>query len=373
MKKLKIFFPLLLAAAMLLALGVGSASAAEFTDVPADAGYAGAVQWASDHGYVNGYADGRFGTDENVTRAQLAAILHRAAGSPAATGASRFSDVAAEAYYRNAASWAEDNGLINGYQDGRFGVNDPVTRQQVAAILWRWAGSPNASAGDYADEDGIADYARTAVDWSRANGILTARPDGRFAPGDSATRVEIVSALYHYMSSSSPAPSESGGGKTLVVYFSASSNTKAVAGYLADALDADQFEIVPANPYTSADLDWTDSGSRVNAEHDDASLRDIELASGTVENWDEYDTVLIGYPIWWGIAAWPTDSFVKAHDFTGKTVIPFCTSSSSGLGESGELLAELAGTGDWLEGRRFRSGAPASEVQEWVQSLQLSE
>ena len=126
------------------------------------------------------------------------------------------------------------------------------------------------------------------------------------------------------------------------------------------------------NPYTNEDLNWTVDGSRVNLEHEDESLRDIELVADTVENWDSYDTVFIGYPIWWGIAAWPVDGFVKANDFTGKTVIPFCTSTSSGLGESGELLAELAGTGDWLEGVRFRSGASEADVQEWLDSLGLS-
>ena len=105
-------------------------------------------------------------------------------------------------------------------------------------------------------------------------------------------------------------------------------------------------------------------------EHDDESLRDIELVADAVENWDSYDTVFIGYPIWWGIAAWPVDGFVEANDFTGKTVIPFCTSSSSGLGESGELLAEMAGTGDWQEGQRFRSGASESDVAAWVENLE---
>ena len=98
----------------------------------------------------------------------------------------------------------------------------------------------------------------------------------------------------------------------------------------------------------------------------------MELTTTEVENWDSYDTVFIGYPIWWGIAAWPVDGFVEANDFTGKTVIPFCTSSSSGLGESGELLAELAGTGDWQEGQRFRSSASQEDVNEWVDSLGLS-
>lgn len=161
------------------------------------------------------------------------------------------------------------------------------------------------------------------------------------------------------------------GGKTLVVYYSASGNTKEVAGYIAAETNGDLFEIVPAEIYTDADLDWTDEDSRVSIEHDNEDKREVELVSDTVENWDEYDTVFIGYPIWWGIAAWPVDGFIKANDFTGKTVIPFCTSASSGLGESGELLEEMAGTGEWLEGERFRSGASEETVQSWVAELGL--
>ena len=160
-------------------------------------------------------------------------------------------------------------------------------------------------------------------------------------------------------------------GKTLVVYFSAQNHTEAVAQRIAENLNADIFEITPVDEYTSADLNWNDDNSRVTREHEDESLRNVELTSATVENWDSYDTIFIGYPIWWGIAAWPTDSFVEANDFTGKTVIPFCTSASSGLGESGELLAELAGTGDWQEGMRFRSSASESDVSEWIASLGL--
>ena len=167
---------------------------------------------------------------------------------------------------------------------------------------------------------------------------------------------------------SEPSDSEN----VLVVYYSASGNTETVAGYIAEATGGDLFAITPAEPYTSDDLNWTDENSRVSREYADESLRDVELITTEVENWDSYDTVFIGYPIWWGIAAWPTDSFVKANDFTGKTVIPFCTSSSSGLGQSGELLAELAGTGEWLEGERFRSGASQDDVNEWVDSLGLS-
>ena len=134
-----------------------------------------------------------------------------------------------------------------------------------------------------------------------------------------------------------------------------------------------KYEITPVEPYTSDDLNWTNSSSRVSREHDDESLRDIPLTEITPADWDSYDTVLIGYPIWWGIAAWPVDNFVKGNDFTGKTVIPFCTSSSSGLGDSGNLLEEMAGTGDWQEGHRFSSGASDADAADWVASLNLNE
>lgn len=159
------------------------------------------------------------------------------------------------------------------------------------------------------------------------------------------------------------------GGKTLVVYFSGSGNTKRVAEDIAAATGGTLFELVPVTPYTSADLSWTTAGSRVNREHDDESLRDIPLVTTTPETFDEYDTVFIGYPIWWGIAAWPVNNFVKNNDFAGKTVIPFATSASSGMGQSGTLLAEMAGTGNWQEGHRFSSGASKSTVEEWVNGL----
>ena len=177
--------------------------------------------------------------------------------------------------------------------------------------------------------------------------------------------------------SSSTAPTESEPetqpetGKTLVVYYSASGNTERVAKDIAEAAGADRFEIVPTEVYTSDDLDWTNPDSRVSREHDDESLRDVPLTTTEVPDWDSYDTVFIGYPIWWGIAAWPVDTFVKSNDFTGKTVIPFATSSSSGMGQSGSLLADMAGTGEWQEGQRFSSGVSNDDVQSWVNGLGL--
>lgn len=155
-----------------------------------------------------------------------------------------------------------------------------------------------------------------------------------------------------------------------MVYFSATGNTKQAAEYIAEQTGGELFELVPVQPYTSDDLNWRDEDSRVSYEHENESARDVELVSDSVENWESYDTVFIGYPIWWGIAAWPVDSFVKGNDFTGKTVIPFCTSASSDIGESGKLLAEMAGSGTWPEGKRFSSSTDEDEVFEWIESLE---
>ena len=165
---------------------------------------------------------------------------------------------------------------------------------------------------------------------------------------------------------------ESTEGKTLVVYYSATGSTENVAGYIADAAGADLFTLEPVIPYTSEDLDWTNDRSRVSVEHENESERVVELVSATVDNWNEYDTVFVGYPIWWGIAAWPVYEFIETNDFAGKTVIPFCTSASSDLGESGELLAEMAGTGDWQTGQRFRSSASEDEVRAWIEDLEFA-
>ncbi|MGN0982206.1 MAG: flavodoxin [Candidatus Limivicinus sp.] len=189
-----------------------------------------------------------------------------------------------------------------------------------------------------------------------------ASPEPETPSKESAASVEEPTA------EPAPEPEE---GKTLVVYFSASGNTEAAANYIAAATGAGLFALEPVEPYTDDDLNWRDSGSRVVYEHDNPDARDVVLTADTVENWAAYDTVFIGYPIWWGIAAWPVDGFVAANDFTGKTVIPFCTSSTSGLGDSGQLLAEAAGTGNWLEGQRFRENVSEEDVQEWLNGLGL--
>lgn len=179
----------------------------------------------------------------------------------------------------------------------------------------------------------------------------------------------VIMAMVLAVSLAAVAMAKPQSGKTLVVYFSASGNTKKVAQEIAKATGGDLFEITPKDAYSSRDLNWTNPLSRVNREHNNASLQNVELTTTTVPNWASYDTVFIGYPIWWGVAAWPVNTFVKANNFSGKTVIPFCTSTSSGLGESGTNLAKLAGTGKWQEGHRFAENPSNSEVDQWVASL----
>ena len=122
----------------------------------------------------------------------------------------------------------------------------------------------------------------------------------------------------------------------------------------------------PEIEYTSKDLDWRDDTSRVSREHDNHENRAVKLKAVTPDNFEGHDTIFIGYPIWWGIAAWPVDSFIKGNDFTGKTVIPFCTAASSDIGESGNLLSDMAGTGEWLDGKRFYSTSLEEEVSSWI-------
>lgn len=157
--------------------------------------------------------------------------------------------------------------------------------------------------------------------------------------------------------------------KTLVVYYSAEGHTRNVAEAIAKNLEADIFEIVPETVYSAGDLDWTDDGSRVSREHEEAKLRDVALESTIVPGWAEYDRIIIGYPIWYGIAAWPVNSFVKAVDFTGKTVLPFCTSHTSALGESDLLLKKDANGGDWKEGIRFFQDVSGAKIKEWCEEI----
>lgn len=334
---MKRFLSILLACALVFSLGV-TAFAAEnsFTDIPADADYAAAVAWCQEKGLMQGVAANRFDPNGTLTRAMVATVLYRAAGEPTVTGAPAFTDTQAGQWYSNAIAWANESKIVAGYGNGIFGTNDPVTREQLDVMIRRYNGE---------------------------NPTWTGNP----ALNVPATRAEAAVAFYNNLNKE---PAQ--GSKILVAYYSATGSTENVANYIAEELHADTFEIVPVTPYTSADLSWTTPGSRVNREHDNESLRNIKLETTTPDNWDSYDVVFIGYPIWWQNASWVVNNFVKDNDFTGKTVIPFCTSSSSGLGQSDKNLAAMANGGDWQTGRRFSSGANQSSVTDWVKGLNLA-
>ena len=165
---------------------------------------------------------------------------------------------------------------------------------------------------------------------------------------------------------------EGSGGKTLVVYYSATGNTERVAKVIADATDADIFELQPTDPYTDDDLDWTNDNSRVSQEYANEDQRDVELESTMVDNWDSYDTVFIGYPIWWGIAAWPVNGFVENNDFTGKRIIPFCTNEGSGMGGSERDLKKICKGAKVEKGLSIHGAEAAqsrSKVEAWVRKM----
>lgn len=177
-----------------------TASAPAFSDVSVDAWYAEAAEWCRDNGIMSGTTETTFSPNATMTRAMLATVLYRAAGSPAATGSVGFTDVADNSWYAAPAAWAAQNGIISGYGNGLFGSNDPVTREQIAAILWRYDGSELAATeAQFADGSSISGYAVSAVNWAASNGIMNGREGNRFDPAASATRAEVSMILFRYL------------------------------------------------------------------------------------------------------------------------------------------------------------------------------
>lgn len=162
---------------------------------------------------------------------------------------------------------------------------------------------------------------------------------------------------------------EAEGTKILVAYFSATNTTEGVAEHIANGLSADLYEIVPEKPYTDADLNYSDNNSRSTLEMNDPSAR--PAISGSVENMEQYDIVFIGYPIWWGDAPRIVSTFMESYDFSGKTIVPFCTSGGSGIGSSVSNLEQLTSGAVWLDGRRLSGSDSQDTVMEWVNGLGL--
>lgn len=376
MRNQKRFWSFLMACVLALTLCVPAMAAVEdtgFSDVAANAWYADAAQYVRDHGIMNGTSGTTFSPNSTMTRAMLATVLYRAAGSPTVSQTANFRDVSTGAYYSDAAAWASVNGIVTGYGNGLFGSNDPVTREQIATILWRYQGSPApaGTAANFTDQSTISSYAVNAVAWARENGIINGMEGNRFAPKNNATRAQVATILRNYLQNETPAPEPTptpdANAKVLVAYFSATGNTENIAQHLETVLDADLYEIVPQQPYTSADLNYGSSNSRAEQEINDPNARPV--ISGSVSNMDDYDVVFIGYPIWWGQAPKIIYTFLESYDFSGKTIVPFCTSASSGIGGSISGIQALAPNANWLSGQRFSGSASLFSVESWVNSL----
>lgn len=192
--------------------GLAAAENGPFEDVPEDAWYADEVLWCFEHGVMNGMGPSRFGPDAEMSRAMLVTVLYRAWDCPETDGAAEFSDVLPGAWYTDAVAWACECGAADGYGDGRFGVDDPVTREQAVTILWRLAGKPEAeSDADFADKSEIADYALAAAAWARESGVVDGVGEGRFAPKEHMTRAQAAAVLCRYLAGEGGDAVEPGG------------------------------------------------------------------------------------------------------------------------------------------------------------------
>ena len=224
----------------------------------------------------------------------------------------------------------------------------------ILAFTLSACGSENASVKENNTEQSTADVGEADKQESADNHELGQNPETDLADLEDDT-----------------SDTNGSGRDVLVVYFSATGTTKGVAEKIADITDADIYEIVAAQEYTSDDLNYNDPESRTSIEQNDPSMRP-EIVSDEI-TFDRYSTVFIGYPIWWGQEPRVMDTFVENHEFAGITLIPFCTSGSSGIGSSGQNLAGNAGSGNWLGGTRFSGSVSEDELRKWINGFHIKE
>ena len=387
MKNAQKLFALVLSLALIFSM-IPAVFAAEtdtgFSDVAADAWYADAAQYVSSNRIMNGISATAFGPERPMTRAMLVTVLYRASGQPEITGQSSFVDVLARDYFSDAVAWASENGIVTGYSRTNFGSNDPVSREQIAAILWRYAGSPNVgTAQDFADKSQISAYAMDAVDWARASGIINGMNGNRFAPKNHATRAQVVTILRNYLTMNQHQPERPDDrieGKVLVAYFSRAGenynvgivekgNTAVAAEMIAEQTGAALFEIRPVTSYPS---DYNEMLAVSRRETQENARPEI---ANTVDNWDSYDVVFLGYPIWGGDMPKIVYHFLESYDFSGKTIVPFCTHAGSGLANTvSTIRSECSGAavldGFAIEGRTAQNNREETErmVAEWLKN-----
>lgn len=366
-----------------------------FSDVDANAWYAKATIYCRDNGLMSGTGGTSFSPNSTMTRAMLAVVLYRLAGSPSVSGNSSFQDVANNSWCADAVIWASQNGIIRGYDNGLFGVNDPISREQLATILWRYAGSPSAQQGsDFTDENSIASYAMDAADWVHANGIMNGTAGGMFSPKASATRAQVATVLMNYTHTRQIAnPDHSDGeSRVLVAYFSRYGNTD----YDSNVDATTSASVVVSNGQRQGTTELiarmiaeetggylhlieteesypTDFDDVVDQNHQESAEGARPVLTSHV-NMDDYDVIFVGYPVWASTVPTPVLSFLENYDLSGKTIIPFCTHDGYGAGNSYSAVTRASAGATVESGLAIDASNAASSrrtVESWLNGLDL--
>ena len=388
-----------LACVMLLALGLPALAAEPYADVTGSEWYAEAVNALRERGIMNGVENNNFGADRTFTRAQLVTVLYRMAGSPAVTGEDSFTDTESGTWYANAVLWSEQNNIVGGYGNGLYGTNDPTTQEQLATMLWRDAGSYVIDADE---ETGASSWAADAVRWLKAENLLN-ESGPAFEPKQPASRAQVADIVYRYLllkeqyadvdatsgatqKADEPRQNGTAGGKLLIAYFSragenynvdvvSEGNTAKFAKEIAAQTGGDLFEIVPVTAYPSSYDEMLTVATRERTNNERPAIRD------TVNSFDDYDTIFLGYPIWWGDLPMILHTFMESYDFTGKMVIPFNTHEGRGQSGTQSAIASKLSGATVLQGLTIRGSVAQgmtgdgndATVKNWLDGLGLSE
>lgn len=387
MRTRKKFFSLMLAFVLAFSLSIPAFAAVEdtgFSDVDANAWYAEAVMYCREHGLMAGTSAATFAPESSLTRAQLAAVLYRIEGEPAVTGADAFADTPDGAWYSDAVLWASQKEVMGGYGGGLFGPNDPVTREQMTTILWRYAGSPAANPASLSDADSMASYAVPAVNWAVSNRIVAPVSGAAFAPKDNANRAQVAAALMNYDRMSQPASDAI----ILIAYFTVPEtsgvdavaqasrvvengevvgNVEFIANTIREETGGDIFAIETVQAYPGehqALLDFAAAEMAANARPE---------LSASISNLSDYDVIFLGYPIWNAGLPMPVYTFLDTYDLSGKTVIPFTAHGGSGFAgtistvASQEPNAQVERNGFSVS--RNSVSAAKGDIVDWVRGL----
>ena len=377
MYKTKRVVSLLLIATLAVAMGLQSFAAQTFSDVRPGDWYAAAVDHMTEAGLMNGTGNGQFSPAGTLTRAMLATVFYRMAGSPAVTGTDAFTDTAAGLWYSDAVLWASRQKLAEGYGNGLFGTNDPVTQEQLVTILWRYAGQPAAS-GSASDASG---WAANAVSWARGSGVVDETVGYVFAPRQNASRAQIAAILSGYLKAQTAAT----GPRVLIAYFAVAENSdvdavssasvvsgtdKGMSRYLAEMIaertGGELFAIRTETKYPGSYNKLLDVAR--DERNDDA----LPALTSHIGNLDDYDVIFVGYPIWWYTMPQAMYSFFEEYDFSGKTIIPFNTHAGSGNGGTYRTIAELEPKADVKDGLAVSQTSITSSRQSvsgWLDKL----